>query len=212
MIYLYVKTHNKTGLKYLGKTTSKDPHKYKGSGLRWEKHLKVHGSDYTTEIIFQSDDPDEITKMGLYYSKLWDVVNDDRWANLKEESGEGGWPSREIIREGFYRKYGYTHNMKIPGAVDAFIEQSKRLHAEGKFKNNYFGANMEKTLRAVELAKTPEATAKKKQSLAAINHQQGTKNSQYGTMWITNGFENKKIKKIDKIPKGWYKGRVVKIK
>lgn len=34
------------------------------------------------------------------------------------------------------------------------------------------------------------------------------KNSQYGTMWITNGTKNKKIKKDDVIPEGWYKGRV----
>jgi hypothetical protein len=29
-------------------------------------------------------------------------------------------------------------------------------------------------------------------------------------MWITNGTENKKIKAIDIISEGWYKGRVVK--
>ena len=34
------------------------------------------------------------------------------------------------------------------------------------------------------------------------------KNSQYGTMWINNGTTNKKIKKEETIPKGWYKGRV----
>jgi hypothetical protein len=39
-IYLYVKTHNKTGLKYLGQTSQKDPHKYPGSGTRWRHHLK----------------------------------------------------------------------------------------------------------------------------------------------------------------------------
>ena len=38
-------------------------------------------------------------------------------------------------------------------------------------------------------------------------HQQGSKNSQYGTMWITNGEKNRKIKKVDSIPEGWYKGR-----
>ena len=36
---------------------------------------------------------------------------------------------------------------------------------------------------------------------------QGEKNSQYGTYWITNGIDNKKIKKIDKIPDNWYLGR-----
>jgi hypothetical protein len=33
--YLYVKTHNITGLKYLGYTSRKNPHKYTGSGTRW---------------------------------------------------------------------------------------------------------------------------------------------------------------------------------
>ena len=36
------------------------------------------------------------------------------------------------------------------------------------------------------------------------------KNSQYGTMWITDGKINKKIKKEDIIPEGWYKGRTPK--
>jgi len=36
----------------------------------------------------------------------------------------------------------------------------------------------------------------------------GEKNSQYGTMWITNGNINKKVKCDDIIPDGWYKGRL----
>ena len=40
--------------------------------------------------------------------------------------------------------------------------------------------------------------------------QTGNKNSQFGSMWITNGEENKKIKMVDIIPEGWYKGRVMK--
>ena len=40
----------------------------------------------------------------------------------------------------------------------------------------------------------------------------GKGNSQFGSMWITNGSENKKIKSIDIIPEGWYKGRVIKNK
>ena len=37
--------------------------------------------------------------------------------------------------------------------------------------------------------------------------QQGTGNSQYGTMWITDGVNNKKIKNSDPIPENWNKGR-----
>lgn len=39
--------------------------------------------------------------------------------------------------------------------------------------------------------------------------QKGEKNSQHGTKWINNGFENKKIKKTDDIPSGWKAGRVL---
>lgn len=35
------------------------------------------------------------------------------------------------------------------------------------------------------------------------------KNSQYGTMWITDGTANQKIKKEDVIPEGWRKGRII---
>lgn len=35
------------------------------------------------------------------------------------------------------------------------------------------------------------------------------KNSQYGTMWITNGTKNKKIKKNEPIPEGWNRGRTM---
>ena len=44
----------------------------------------------------------------------------------------------------------------------------------------------------------------------SYGHQLGQKNSQYGTMWITNGVQNKKIKKCDTLPEGWYRGRIVK--
>ena len=54
--------------------------------------------------------------------------------------------------------------------------------------------------------KTHSDKTKQKMSLA----QTGQQNSQFGTMWITNGTENKKIKKVDNIPEGWYKGRTIK--
>lgn len=90
MIYLYKKTHKVTGLQYLGKTSRADPYTYPGSGKRWRAHLDKHGYDFDTEILVESEDPKEITRMGLHYSKLWDVVVNESWANLKPESGDGG--------------------------------------------------------------------------------------------------------------------------
>ena len=88
-IYLYLKTHNKTGLKYLGKTIY-NPFKYNGSGKYWLKHLKKHGNDITTKILKECDSESEIKKWGLYYSNKWDIVNSNEFANLTEETGNGG--------------------------------------------------------------------------------------------------------------------------
>lgn len=94
MIYLYVKTHKKTGLKYLGKTIQ-DPFKYDGSGIYWKKHLSKHGNDVHTEIIMECNNNLEVKQWGTYYSELWNIVyaKDENgkklWANEKPESGDG---------------------------------------------------------------------------------------------------------------------------
>jgi len=88
--YLYVKTHTITGLKYLGKTSKADPHKYLGSGKYWRQHLKKHGNHYTTEILKECQHPAMIEYWGLYYSDLWNIVDSDEWANLTPEVGAGG--------------------------------------------------------------------------------------------------------------------------
>ena len=86
---LYKKTHRKTGLKYLG-YTSRDPFNYTGSGKHWTRHIAKHGYDVDTEILLQTTNKTEIKEQGLYYSKLWNIVESNDWANLKEESGTGG--------------------------------------------------------------------------------------------------------------------------
>jgi hypothetical protein len=86
MFYLYLKKHIVTGLQYLGYTKN-DPMKYKGSGLYWKRHIIEHGYNVTTEILFESENIDEISKMGKYYSNLWDIVNNKQFANLCEEDG-----------------------------------------------------------------------------------------------------------------------------
>jgi hypothetical protein len=58
--------------------------------------------------------------------------------------------------------------------------------------------------------KTHSEETKQKIGFSNSKSQSGDMNSQFGTMWITNGNENKKIIKTDIIPEGWYKGRKVK--
>jgi len=94
-IYLYIKTHKITGLKYLGKTTQ-NPFKYKGSGKDWLPHLEKYGKEHYTEILMECQTKEEFKYWGRYYSRLWNIVNsqDDYgnkiWANQKIEGGDGG--------------------------------------------------------------------------------------------------------------------------
>lgn len=64
--------------------------------------------------------------------------------------------------------------------------------------------------KAVAAALSPQSRQKRIDSLKRIKHQSGESNSQYGTMWITNGEINKKIRKTEPIPEGYYKGRKLK--
>lgn len=133
MIYLYVKTHNKTGLKYFGKTTKKDPYKYKGSGIYWKKHLQKHGVDFSTEIIGCFEDEEECKKVALEFSEKYNIVESEEWANLIEENGLDGIPKgiifteehRENIRQS---RYGKCYNDFDP-------ETRKKMSTASTLKN-----------------------------------------------------------------------------
>jgi hypothetical protein len=94
-IYLLVKTHNITGLKYLCKTKNSNYHKYSGSGTYWKDHLRIHGKNYSTELLQECKVNKEVEEWGLYYSALWNIVDakdsngKKLWANLVPESGQG---------------------------------------------------------------------------------------------------------------------------
>jgi len=49
--------------------------------------------------------------------------------------------------------------------------------------------------------------SKKKIGSANSKKQKGEKNSQFGTIWISNCTEFKKIRNTDQIPDGWHKGK-----
>jgi hypothetical protein len=135
IIYLYMKTHNQTGLKYLGKTAQADPYKYRGSGTYWASHIKKHGYNVTTEILKVCGCSTAIKIWGCYYSRLWNVVKSNEWANLKEEAGDGGAVPLELrphLKTKEYRDKLSTRTKErwsIPGAVD---QMSKKIKSSFK--------------------------------------------------------------------------------
>lgn len=89
-IHLYVKTHNKTGLKYFGKTTQ-DPFVYKGSGIYWRRHLNIHGDNISTEIIGSFTDESECKRVATEFSISNNITESCDWANLRDETLTGGF-------------------------------------------------------------------------------------------------------------------------
>ena len=89
--WLYIKQHNITGLKYFGKTTQKNPKAYKGSGLYWKDHLKIHGNNVTTIWAQLFEDKESLISFATTFSQDNNIANSDVWANLKPENGLDGF-------------------------------------------------------------------------------------------------------------------------
>lgn len=131
---LYIKTHEVTGLKYLGQTT-KDAYKYKGSGIDWKKHIQEHGNTVITKILYMGGDREEMKKLGRYYSMLWNVHISDEWANRIPETGGGASPSeetRKILREKHIGKKKPTRTEEHKKNISAATKgKSKPKTSEG---------------------------------------------------------------------------------
>ena len=178
-IYLYVKTHNKTGLKYLGKTT-KNPYAYLGSGVDWKLHLKEHGKDHSTEIIQECQSNQELNEWGRYYSNLWNVATSTEWANRIPETG-GGQCSSEAAKKISAKLKGKEkpprtaeHNLNASKAQKGIPKPRSKEHQETwieSAKANW-ESNTERKKQVSELGKankgrkhTPEALEKKRQAM-----------------------------------------------
>ena len=92
MIYLYIKKHSITGLKYFGKTTKPDPYNYLGSGKYWTSHIKKHGKQFVETIkLWKFDSIEEASNFALNFSQQNNIVESEEWANLIPENAKDGW-------------------------------------------------------------------------------------------------------------------------
>lgn len=152
-IYLYLKTHNITGLKYLGKTT-KDPYAYKGSGVYWTNHIKKHGDDISTEILYQTECKDDFKKIAIKYSEEFDIVKSKEFANMMIEQGQGGATSGSWKRGHIPSNKGKT--MNYSEEVINNIKLGRKLYFEKWHKNN---------TRKVYIKKGPNREAMRKNAI-----------------------------------------------
>ena len=199
---IYKTTNNINGKYYIGKHKTKDlDDGYLGSGKLLKRALKKYGKENFTKVILLECSDEQ--QMNLAERIM--VVPDPTNYNLCD-GGKGGW--------------SYVNKEKLsPNFAWKFINDGSEKHKlrsakGGKTKYKRYGVpHLQKFLDAAKismLGKHHTPDTKVKMSLSHQGKHQGSKNSQYGTMWITNGIQNKKIPKndLDKwVNQGYTKGR-----
>jgi group I intron endonuclease len=213
MFYLIYKITNLiNGKIYIGSHKTMDVNdSYMGSGKYLIRAQRKYGiENFTKEILFIFDDP---IKM---YEKEAELVNDDFLSeastyNLKR-GGFGGFDYINSRPEQFITKKRLA-SLKL-GSKPGTKGWLKKFNTDENFRKTTIDH-----MRRGRLEKCPNGTffnKKHKEStkmlIGSKNSlaQTGEKNSQFGTMWITNGISNSKIKVSESIPTGWKKGRITK--
>ena len=159
-LYLMVKTHTITGLKYLCKKVTTSDSKaisYLGSGTRWNNHLKVHGKHINTEIIVKCelDKIEEFSKLCIEHSNKFNIVKSDEWANLIIETGKPG-TKIDIYCGDKGTFFGKKHTE----------ETKEKISIANRGNNNVMRRRPEILLKSIVTKNKPEN--KEKQRLIAI--------------------------------------------
>jgi hypothetical protein len=162
--WLYIKQHNITGLKYFGKTISKDPYSYRGSGNRWINHLKIHGDDISTLWCELFTDVDVLVEFATQFSIENKIVESDMWANLIDENGldGGGSPSIETRKKIGTANKGRklpartdTHKViRLKNLTGSCISEETRIKMSIAQKGRYVSDDTKQKIRDFNLGKT----------------------------------------------------------
>lgn len=208
--YTIYETINKiNGQNYIGKHITNNPYDdYLGSGKYLKRAIKKYGvENFEKKVLYIFDNKEDMDRKEaelvdeeyLKFCKTynlkqggdggWDYINENGFAKNKEHGVIGGSIHKKRMKEDMvYRQK----------RIDTWIKMIKQRHKEGKIKYDTFTGK--------------HHTDETKRKIGQKNsiHQQGEKNSQYGTCWIYNEKENIKISKKDidiYLQQGWIKGR-----
>lgn len=206
MFYTIYKTTNLlTGKFYVGKHQTKElDDGYMGSGKDLRKDIAFLGEENFSKEIIAIYDTEE--KMNLAEEIL--VVIDPEVSYNKCPGGKGGFGY--INKNNLNKTYPGKRENNIKNLAKG--EPARRLYYDSGRHNEIVSKGL-KRIRELYPDGTFKNKKHKPETIEKLkNHgmQTGSKNSQFGTMWITNGVGNKKIKLTDTIPDGWYKGRIFK--
>jgi hypothetical protein len=187
---------------------------YMGSGKLIKQAIRKYGAEnFIKEILHIFDNEIDMKNK----EKELVVINEISYNLCDGGYGGFGYINRTRNHHEHNLKVAKKRSYKEPKLVEWYNSDKnkqiiKQSHLDGKYVNSYFH-NRKDYKEIQEKSRSEKAISKRKETFAKINHSQGDKNSQYGTCWLTNGQENKKVKKEDVdlwLEKGYYKGRILK--
>jgi group I intron endonuclease len=206
--FLYQTTNLVNNKFYIGVHKTKNLNDgYLGSGKLLRKAIKKYGKEnFKREILEFFDSEIEMFKAEFLivneeFIKQKDTYNlkiggEGRWDYIRNHSNYKLWQKKGNDSPLNTRFSGKTHTKETKIKISKILKQ--------KYKDNLIINSLG------FLGKQHTEETKRKIGNANSIYQKGSGNSQFGTMWITNGKQNKKIKKTDKIPENWIKGRKIK--
>ena len=210
MFYTIYKITNKiNGKFYIGmhKTLNLDDG-YMGSGKLIKRAIQKHGIKNFTKVILHIFDNEEDMKNK---EKELVVINEMSY-NLCD-GGHGGFGYINKNNLSKINRLSFKSEQKRKKSLSIY-KSNQLLNDEEKIKMkniSYLGRQAIKIKFPNGVWKNKIHSNETKQKMKNHKHQTGEKNSQYGTCWITNDQENKKIKKeeLEKfIELGYYQGRL----
>jgi hypothetical protein len=172
---------------------------YLGSGKVLRNSVYYHGKEnFKREILEFCEDKTEM------YQKEKELVTEEMINNSKCMNlvvGGVGFINDEKHRE-ISSLGGNATSLKLKSDPE-FRKRHQEIASKKMKKQHQLG----KITPPNWTGKKHTEKSKKKIGLSNLVKQRGVNNSQFGTCWITNGIDNKKIFKGDNILDGWKLGR-----
>jgi hypothetical protein len=208
--FIYKTTNLLSGRYYIGMHSTDNLNDgYLGSGTYLRRSINKHGKEnHSIEILEFVNSREELAAREKEIVSLQEIAKKE-CMNLKV-GGEGGFVSKEACRKGA-RMLAKLHKERCkndPEYRKKRVEISKKTAREQLEKGTHPFLKVENRKNWKGKKHRPETIEKMKESHKGAG--KGDKNSQYGTCWITNEVENKKICKGELIPEGWKLGRKIK--
>ena len=185
--------------------------RYLSGELKWHLKDMIPVKDKNGNMLaIHKDDPRFISGELVGVSKGFVNVKDDKGNISQVPIDDPRYLSGELVHVWKDKKHKEESKEKI-GKVNSEYQKGKGNSQYGTMwiTNNIENKKINKNDTIPEgwrKGRLISQEQRKKTSVSNKGKGSGKKNSQYGTMWITNGVSSKRIKKNEKIPYGWYKG------